>query len=324
MKILVTGAAGFIGGEVLSSLSKSGFEVLGIDNFSPYYNVGMKQKKLQDLGLTELVQDVDITSREQLLSVFKTFNPTHVVHLAAQGGVRASKADPLPYLQTNQLGFLNMLEISEGVGVKKFIYASSSSVYGDNTIAPFRESSLLSAPKSLYALSKLSNEIIASYLPQSETQRIGLRFFTVYGPWGRPDMAIFRLLANSLLKKPFYLTADLNVKRDFTFVADVSRIIQELIGHERKFSEPLILNVAAGKPYSLLELFNLLDSVGIPVEKIDTAPDPLDVKMTNGCTEKLELYGLTVPKTSLQTGITQTYEWMLRQDLEELRTWLGR
>jgi len=207
MKILVTGAAGFIGGHVSKLLTRLDHEVIGFDNFSPYYSPEMKKAHLVGNPGFRL-DEIDISNRELMLRSIREISPDCVIHLAAQGGVRASTTNPLPYITANQIGFLNVLEASEKVRVEKFIYASSSSVYGEGLEAPFKEDAILSAPKSLYALSKLSNENIAKNLPFAGVERIGLRFFTVYGPWGRPDMAVFRLLASFLLGEEFLLQFD--------------------------------------------------------------------------------------------------------------------
>jgi len=324
MNVLVTGGAGFIGGHLVNDLKQNGVKVLGIDNFSPYYEVGMKRKKLEFFEISGLIKDVDVANEDDVRTLFEEFKPTHVVHLAAQGGVRASKTDPKPYLMSNQIGFLNILNAAEAMKVQKFIYASSSSVYGDTSIAPFEESEKLSAPKSLYALSKLSNELVARYLPINQTQRIGLRFFTVYGPWGRPDMAIFRLLACSILEKPFYLTANVEVQRDFTFVSDVSKVILDVLNDTFSSPAPIILNVAGGRPYTLSELFKILSSLGIDIDIRSADVDPLDVKMTNASIKALKANNLSVPDTTLLEGLKSTWEWMKKQDLDDLRNWLDR
>jgi UDP-glucuronate 4-epimerase len=180
MRILVTGAAGFIGGHVSKLLTEFDHEVIGFDNFSPYYSPGMKKAHLSS-NTSFPIEEIDISNRDLVFQRISDISPDCVIHLAAQGGVRASKTNPMPYITANQIGFLNVLQASEKVGVGKFIYASSSSVYGEGLEAPFRENSILPAPKSLYALSKLSNENIAKNLPSSGAERIGLRFFTCMG-----------------------------------------------------------------------------------------------------------------------------------------------
>jgi UDP-glucuronate 4-epimerase len=319
LRILITGSAGFIGANLFHLLSKGRNTLLGIDNFSGYYSPQLKQARSNALGIESL--DIDISDHSTLQAVMKEFMPTHVIHLAAQGGVRASKSDPQPYIQTNQQGFLNLLTISEDIGVKKFIYASSSSVYGDGLRPPFKESDTLPSPKSLYALSKLSNEIIAKHLPRGNTQRIGLRFFTVYGPWGRPDMAIFRLLSSARLGKTFELSAHRDVVRDFTYVDDVSKVISQLLLKKFVDTGPDIYNVAASKPWSLDDLFTITSELGISpsIKSIDV--DNLDVKITHGSVEKLQVNNFEVPNTSLKSGIEQTWNWIQDQELGDLRSW---
>ena len=323
MRILVTGAAGFIGGNLLSSLQEKGISSIGIDSFTNYYSPDMKEKRINQLNISEIIKRVDISNEDQLRSAFNEFKPTHVVHLAAQGGVRASKIDPKPYLSSNQVGFLNTLSISEEMGVDKFIYASSSSVYGDGIKAPFKESDQISAPKSLYALSKLSNELIAKYLPIRNTERIGLRLFTVYGPWGRPDMAVYRLLASSLLNQNFELTAAKDLKRDFTFVDDVSKIIFEISSSNNKDLSSNIFNVAGGKPYSMRELLTILENLGLNLKVNQKSQDELDLNLTHASTEKIKKFGFTVPETSLKSGVEQTWRWINSQSKNDISKWLA-
>jgi len=321
VKVLVTGAAGFIGGNLMERLASSGIEAIGIDNYSNYYEPSMKYAHVESGRLTTRIQEIDICNESVVKNLFNSFKPSHVIHLAAQGGVRASKIDPVPYLQTNQIGFLNLLNAAETIGVEKFLYASSSSVYGDRLDAPFKESDVLSAPKSLYALSKLSNELIAKHLPLKQTQRVGFRFFTVYGPWGRPDMAMFRLLASSLLGEKFRLTASTKVMRDFTYVDDVSNVIESALSIKAEHLNPDVFNVAGGKPFTLDELFEILDELDISID-IEQAPiDPLDVKMTHGSVAKLETSSLPIPSTSLREGLIETWSWINRIEAEQLRAW---
>jgi UDP-glucuronate 4-epimerase len=323
MKILITGAAGFIGGNLLAKVQDLGISVIGIDSFTSYYSPDMKEKRVNQLNISEIIKRIDIGNEDELRGVFRQFKPTHVVHLAAQGGVRASKIDPKPYLLSNQVGFLNTLSISEEMGVEKFIFASSSSVYGDGVKAPFKESDQISAPKSLYALSKLSNELIAKYLPMRNTERIGLRLFTVYGPWGRPDMAIYRLLASSLLNQNFELTAAQDLKRDFTFVDDVSKIILEISSSNNKELSSNIFNVAGGKPYSMSELLTILENLGLNLKVNQKSQDELDLNLTHASTEKIKKFGISVPDTPLNSGIEQTWRWINSQSKNDISKWLA-
>lgn len=324
MKVLVTGAAGFIGGNLMSKLLSESVDCLGIDSFSSYYSIGMKNERVRQLGYQSFLRTMDINNREEIEDVFQTYKPTHVVHLAAQGGVRVSKTDPLPYLESNQIGFHNILSASEKHSVTKFLYASSSSVYSDGLIQAFKESDPLAAPKSLYALSKLSNEIISSHLPVTQTKRIGLRFFTVYGPWGRPDMAVFRFLASAMLRKDFCLTAELNTKRDFTFVEDVSKTIYSILKSIHRNLEPEIFNVAGGSPYTMAQLFSIANSLGVCPTIINDEPDSLDVQLTYASIEKLELNNFYVPNISLQLGLSKTWDWMTSQEKANVSEWYNQ
>lgn len=321
MRILVTGAAGFIGGHVADSLSKSGHDVFGIDNLSSYYSPEMKKAHARVIDLEDL-RFGDITDRDFVFHEINQIAPDHVIHLAAQGGVRASREDPLPYLMSNQVGFLNVLQACESVNVKKLIYASSSSVYGPEAKAPFTEDSVLHAPKSLYAISKLANENIARNLQFQTTQRIGLRFFTVYGPWGRPDMAMFRLIASAMLDQTFSLSAHLDTKRDFTFVSDVAQCIVAIIDSKAIMEKSTVLNVAGGNPYTLGELLEILQEMGLSTRIKNTSADSMDLQLTHGSVERIRELGLPVPSTSLREGVRKTMEWFQSQSQEDVRLWL--
>ncbi len=319
-RVLITGVAGFIGSRVARSLLDDGFEVIGVDSFSDFYSEDYKRYRLNFFGIKNLVHQVDVACKEEIERQFEVFRPQIVVHLAAQGGVRASKVNPKPYITSNQMGFLNVLELSERYLLEKFIYASSSSVYGDNLHPPYREDDPLPAPKSVYAASKLSNELVARDFPTRGIQRIGLRLFTVYGPLGRPDMAMFRLLASSVLGRKFELTANLSVKRDFTYIDDVADVVGRIC-RSSSSNLPKILNVAGSKPYSLQELLNIMEAHGINTEILACPEDPLDVKVTHGSTEVLSQHNLGVPQTKLIEGVRKTWEWMLGIDQGQIQEW---
>lgn len=316
----MTGAAGFIGAELVKDLLNQDFEVLGVDNFSPYYSPNMKSSHLESLNIGQSVISADVNNHLEMTKMFISFRPEIVLHLAAQGGVRASRHTPEPYLDSNQSGFLNILRLCEAYEVQKLLYASSSSVYGNQEIGPFKEDMPLAAPQSLYALSKLSNEIIAGGLPVHNTKRVGMRFFTVYGPWGRPDMAVFRLLVSAKLGLVFKLTAETSVLRDFTFVGDLVRTISDLIKIESVNSHE-IFNIAGGHPFPLQDVISFLDKKELPIEIEKMGVDPLDVKLTYGSTQKLSNYNVSVPDTTLQTGLQATWDWLETIPKESLREW---
>lgn len=320
-KILVTGAAGFIGSNLISHLNCSGFQTYGIDSITDYYAPTMKESRIKSFELEGNISRIDICDIAEVNKIVEKFQPDQIIHLAAQGGVRASQTDPNPYLQTNQIGFLNLLKVSEQATKLPFIYASSSSVYGDSPNAPFSEDQELNEPKSLYALSKLSNELIAKHLPGNGVPRIGLRFFTVYGPWGRPDMAMFRLLASRKLDSSFKLTANLSIQRDFTFVDDVADYIVSLMGQNGFIKHHEIFNVGGGKPYTLSQLFEVLKEMNY-LPKIEIGnPSELDVRMTNASIAKSLHYNLRVPNTSLREGVGKSISWMENSSLRDIEEW---
>ena len=321
LRVLISGSAGFIGSNLMSNLLSLGYEVYGIDSYSGYYDKNMKISREKALHLSGKTKILDICNREALSEYLSEIRPHIVINLAAQGGVRASRSNPSPYLEGNQIGFLNMIELSRDNNVAKFFFASSSSVYGDSVDAPFSETAALSAPKSLYALSKMSNELIAKHLDVNDMSVVGLRFFTVYGPWGRPDMAMFRLLVSAKLGLGFELTASPSVKRDFTFVDDVSSVIAELIPTPTSQTKFDVFNVAGGKPYALEELFGIISESGLDLHVNQAKHDELDVRLTHGSVEKLRNFGLPVPSTSLEHGVAKTLEWIDSMSNSDLLKW---
>ena len=237
-QILVTGAAGFIGFNLCQSLLKDGFEVLGVDNLNDYYDVGLKYARLKELGISDnnldskvyhsesyqnfMFQKIDITDRQSLHRSFEMFNPNKVVNLAAQAGVRYSLENPYAYVDTNIVGFLNLIELCREFSVDGFIYASSSSVYGGNQNIPFSVEDRVDNPLSLYAATKKANELIAnSYSNLFGLHTTGLRYFTVYGPWGRPDMAMYIFTKKIYAGDPIQVFNNGNMKRDFTYIDDI-------------------------------------------------------------------------------------------------------
>lgn len=323
MRVLVTGAAGFIGGNLMSQLHKQNIGAIGIDTFSKYYSTDMKRSRLKNLKFSTECIEVDVCDILSLKDLFTSFKPTHVFHLAGQGGVRASAIDPYPYIHLNQLGFMNVLSVSEEFEVEKFIYASSSSVYGESTLTPFTESQALGSPKSLYALSKISNELIARNLPFNKTQRIGVRLFTVYGPWNRPDMLVFRILAKAILGEELELTTNLDYKRDFTFVDDVSKILIEIISQKSIVNKSRIFNIAGSAPHTFKELFKIIEELGVNLKTIQKEISDFDVQQTHASVEELKNNNFTIPNTTLEDGVKKTWEWILSQDVKDLKNWLN-
>ena len=281
-KILVTGAAGFIGYHLCETLIKQGHRVIGLDNINDYYDVTLKYARLQELGIkkeaatvfTEISQStqhgsnmqfirLNLEDREELPKLFKTFNFDMVCNLAAQPGVRYSIENPEAYIDSNVTGFLNILECCRHHRVKRLVYASSSSVYGNSDHTPFRETANVDTPISLYAATKKSNELMAhtySHLYNIET--IGLRFFTVYGPWGRPDMAMFLFTDAIINNIPIKVFNNGNLSRDFTYIDDIIQgVVNTLLKDSKNDSLYKLYNIGNGRPVQLLDFIESLEKV---------------------------------------------------------------
>lgn len=315
MKIIVTGAAGFIGAHVAKYLAEAGNEIFCLDNFSNYYSIDFKKARIENLlspnGIK--VENIDLCDREKIENYVRLKNPEMVIHLAAQAGVRLELSDSHKYTNANLSGFSNILQSTVLNEVPYFIYASSSSVYGDSTNHPYKESELGLKPLSFYGATKLSNEILAEALTShSKTKSRGLRFFTVYGPWGRPDMAYFRLIQSLLNKTEFTLFGDGTLRRDFTFIDDAVESIyllsQNIIKNELKNSD--IVNIGGGRPYSmnqLIEIVNTFSSEKLRIRKTESFNG--DVKETIADSAKLKDLTGYVPLTSLEEGMSKVFEW---------------
>lgn len=321
MRILLTGAAGLIGAPTTKLLISQGHTVVGIDNFSDYYSPLMKRKRIDSLGIKDSIQDIDITDSDAINNVLKDLRPDAVIHLAARPGVRASMAELNEYNFPNVIGFQNVICAVEKFGIQKFLYASSSSIYGLNAAIPFVETNIGGEVSSYYASTKRLNEFVAQYLPQKGISTIGLRFFTVYGPWGRPDMALLRFITAGLANKKFPLTGRLDTLRDFTYVDDVARIISQLVIDER-FYENEVFNLAASNPQSLASALKTLEQLGVKCNFTQLEVSPLDAKVTFGNTDKLSQFGFSPPSHDLNTGLAKTLEWAKSQDLKELLSWV--
>ena len=232
--ILVTGAVGFIGFHLTKRLMKKGYFVIGVDNINSYYSKKLKLDRLREINKIKknnfLFQKIDISSKIKLRKVFLKFKILYVINLAAQAGVRYSLINPDAYIKSNIVGFFNILSLSKEFNVKHLVYASTSSVYGMNKILPFSEKQSVNHPLQLYAATKRSNELMAhSYSNLFRLPTTGLRFFTVYGPWGRPDMALFMFIKNILNNKPINVFNNGNHARDFTYVDDIVEGIEKVI-----------------------------------------------------------------------------------------------
>lgn len=312
---LVTGAAGFIGSHLYKKLSENGeIRVVGVDSFTDYYSVDFKRSRVADfMGARGVFVELDLSSRHNCRQLIEKYRPTHVIHLAAQAGIRLPLAENERYVKENLVSFVNIASESVSLKVKNFLYASSSSVYGSDSKVPFSETEQQLSPVSFYGLTKLFNEQVIENLAQNSSTRFrGMRFFTVYGPWGRPDMAYFKLITKGLSRTQFRLNGNGNVKRDFTFVDDVvSSILKlstELDSHEDGFFD--IVNIGGGKPVSMKELISTIESSLRESISIDfSTPDSNDLQITNASTEYQKKLIGNSPETSLQEGIAQTIEW---------------
>lgn len=331
MKILVTGAAGFIGMHTSIALLDQGFEVVGIDNLNDYYTPKLKHDRLNNID--ESVNssnftfiNIDISNKEEMVKLFENNNFVYVIHLAAQAGVRYSIENPMVYAESNIVGFVNILECCRYNNIKHLIYASSSSVYGGNEKMPFSESDNVDHPISLYAATKKANELMAhTYSHLFDLPTTGLRFFTVYGPWGRPDMAPM-LFANAILQnKPIKVYNHGDMLRDFTYISDIVEGIVSLmnyppvknIEYNKENASPSsswapyrVFNIGNNKPIKLLDFINTLeDALGKKAIKNFMDIQPGDVKATFADTSELE--GLTgfKPNTSLTNGVKSFADW---------------
>lgn len=263
MKVLVTGAAGFIGSELSLQLLQRGDDVIGIDNLNDYYDISLKEARLARTIAYDRYTDIraGIDDRAAVAEIFATHKPERVVNLAAQAGVRYSIENPAAYVDTNLVGFANILEGCRHHGVEHLVYASSSSVYGSNTNMPFSVHDNVDHPVSLYAASKKANELMAhTYSHLYRIPTTGLRFFTVYGPWGRPDMAYFRFTQNILAGKPIDVFNNGNHQRDFTYIDDivegVIRVLDRIPEPNPDWSGDAPDSASSTAPYRLYNLGN--------------------------------------------------------------------
>jgi UDP-glucuronate 4-epimerase len=292
--ILVTGSAGFIGFHVAKALLEAGNSVIGIDNFNLYYAPELKRARDEVLrrSVNYVGLEEDLASREALRSCFETYHPDIVCHLAAQAGVRYSLRNPYVYQQTNVEGYVNLIEQARLSGIKRFVYASSSSVYGGNTKMPYSEDDPVNLPISLYAATKRADELIAyTYTHLWGIQTIGLRFFTVYGPWGRPDMAYWSFLDAVEHGEPIKLFNHGKNRRDFTYIDDIVPAVLAALAAESLDSYEII-NLGNNKPESVLELVRTLEDLSGARATVElVSPEPGDVEATyaeiNRAREKL-------------------------------------
>jgi UDP-glucuronate 4-epimerase len=328
MQLLVTGAAGFIGFHTCLRLLKNNFKVLGIDNLNNYYDVDLKKERIHILNKYKnfIFVKSDITDRASIKKIFNNYNFKKVIHLAAQAGVRYSIKHPEKYIDVNINGFFNIIENSQKKKIKHFIYASTSSVYGFNENYPLKEDFSACHPAQIYAATKRSNELIAhSYSSLFNLPTTGLRFFTVYGPWGRPDMALFKFVSNIISGKKIDLYNKGNHTRDFTYIDDVVDSIFSVINNipkgnklwRKKFPNPKfsycpyrIINVGGSNPIKLKIFIKIIeDYLKIKSKKNYLSLQKGDVvKTQSSITWSKKILNL-YPKTKPQTGIKLFLDW---------------
>lgn len=336
MKILVTGAAGFIGSKLAYRLAQRGEEVVGLDNMNDYYDIRLKLGRLAECGITTSSRRfidgalhnsklfpnyrfirMDLADRGQMEKFFEEEKFQVVVNLAAQAGVRYSITNPYAYLDSNLVGFMNILECCRNNNIEYLVYASSSSVYGLNEKVPFSEDDVVDNPVSLYAATKKSNELMAhAYSKLYGLPTTGLRFFTVYGPWGRPDMAPM-LFATAISKgEPIKVFNNGNLSRDFTYIDDIVEGTIQVI-YNRPVAETLpnkvpwrIFNIGCSKPVQLMDFINEIENaLGVEAKKIFLPMQQGDVLQTYADTSKLEKEVGYKPSTSLHDGIVKFIDW---------------
>ena len=321
MKILVTGNAGFIGSALALKLGLDNHEVFGIDSLSNYYDISLKKARLDKFSVQKNYCG-EIQNESFLNKVLDEVQPETVIHLAAQPGVRLPISKVVKYVDSNLVGFSALFTNVILREIPNFLYASSSSVYGDSSTPPYSEKEIRISPNSFYGVTKYTNELLTPTLLQgSKTRARGMRFFTVYGPWGRPDMAYFRMVSNVLTGSPFELFGEGDVKRDFTYIDDVVHAVaalhDELINREFGFND--IVNIGGGRPVSMLEVLRTISEIaGKKVEYSRADRNLNDVALT--ISDSSYLYQLTnyKPMTDIASGLREFVNWGKESHIKSL------
>jgi len=329
MKILVTGAAGFIGFHVVNRLLLQGYEVVGLDNINDYYDVRLKYARLAEAGIRqEKIQtekcvqsekfptyrfiQLDLRDNESIFSLFRSEKFNYVVNLAAQAGVRYSLENPLTYINSNVVGFTHILEACRLTPVQHLVYASSSSVYGEDTPIPYLESACTDHPVSIYAATKKANELLAyTYSKLYHLPATGIRFFTVYGPWGRPDMAPWLFMSAISNGEPITVFNNGNMQRDFTYIDDVVEGVLKIIPSAPQAEIPhMLYNMGCSSPVQLMDFIGIIEQTSKQeaIMKMK-GMQPGDVISTYADTSLLREHFGYKPSTSVETGIRIFYEW---------------
>ena len=319
-KVLVTGAAGFIGYHVSKLLIENGYHVVGLDNMNSYYEVSLKEARLDQLNQLDAslqgsfrFERMDIVDSEEINRLFEHEQFDTVIHLAAQAGVRYSLKHPEPYVTTNINGFFNILDASKNHHIKQLYYASSSSVYGNQNKVPYSVEDRVDHPISMYAATKKANELMAhSYSHLHGLNTTGLRFFTVYGPWGRPDMAPMLFLKALHTNQPIQVFNNGDLQRDFTYVGDIAAAILKLVQKDNKASCPnyRLFNIGNAQPIILEEFITLMEGItGKNFIRQNKPMQPGDVYKTHADVSALEGHIGTIGHTPLKEGLRHFVAW---------------
>ena len=314
MRILITGAAGFIGADLSQKLLDQGHSVIGVDDFNDYYDVTLKRDRIKEIQTTHKqyqVVELDICERVATSELFEKNNFDVVIHLAAQAGVRYSLENPASYIDSNLVGFANMLEGVRHSKIDHFVYASSSSVYGANKNFPFKESDRVDNPVSLYAATKKANELMAhSYAHLYDLRCTGLRFFTVYGPWGRPDMAPFRFASRMLRGEAIPVYNQGEMIRDFTYIDDINEGVIKVALSESSTENYNLYNIGHGQPVQLLDFIQVMaEKLGVQA-KLDMLPmQDGDVPRTLADTSALQRDFDYKPSIAIDEGLEKFAQW---------------
>ncbi len=334
--ILITGIAGFIGHALAKKLSNLGYNVVGIDNLNDYYDVDLKLARLKDIGIIDVFLEhkpynsnskkvtfykADLRDIDFLNQIFSEYTFETVINLAAQAGVRYSLINPQTYIDSNISGLVSLLETCKNNNIKTVLYASSSSVYGSRFEGPFTEDNNTDYPVSLYAATKKANEVIAhSYSSLYGIQTIGLRFFTVYGPWGRPDMAPMKFLNKMLNGEKIEIYNNGQMTRDFTYIEDVVEILSKLIAlPQEKCSNYELFNIGSSKPIKLMDFISTLEEVsGITAKKVFLNMQLGDVTLThadsNSILKEVDIKRYNFKK--LKEGLEELFKWNKKFDFK--------
>jgi len=314
LRVIVTGAAGFIGSHAVKALLRAGHSVLGIDNLNDYYDSKLKTDRLESIWAPERFEfeEVDVSEYEKIEQIFEKYRPARVLHLAAQAGVRYSIENPFSYVESNLKGHLSILEaVRASTSVEHLVYASSSSVYGNDTQVPFSENDRADKPVSLYAATKRADELLSeSYSNLYNLRQTGLRFFTVYGPWGRPDMAYWLFTKAIFESKPITVFNGGNLERDFTYIDDVIKTTVKIVQSTPKNAGNYIYNLGGSRSRDVNEFIEIIaNACGKPALRQNYPMQQGDVYKTCADVEKISTdYGYK-PSVELEVGIPRFVDW---------------